>query len=459
MITASFAVAALVAMTAPATGDNSGLSGDRSTVRAWDAVGSEQQTDSDAVKRYWTKSRMNKARPVPLLNGERRMPSFVAPRAVQPKGEPRMIRSTSPNRQLNSHTSLLAPGMCEGPIACTTGEIVDTTTPPNITHGKVFFRDPASGNNFVCSGTVVNAANDSVVWTAGHCVHPGSGAGAPFFTKWIFVPGFRNGNRPSEWVAELLITTAGWRNNSNASVDVAAAVMEPEGTTTIEDMTGARGIAFNLPANQDVKAIGYPVAPNPPFNGQKMHFCDSSMERRDSRMDDPRPVGIGCDMEGGSSGGGWVLDNGQVNSNVSYGYPSNSALEDVMFGPYFGTGAENVFDAATSSDGEDVIPPRITRVRDKPDPFTPNGDRRKDKTRISFSVNEAARVVVAIKKKGRTVIKSPIVKTGPGSLTLKWNGGNNHGKKVKSGRYTYVIKAKDDAGNSARKSGKTTVRR
>ncbi|HZK52226.1 MAG TPA: hypothetical protein VFD47_11765 [Actinomycetota bacterium] len=36
---------------------------------------------------------------------------------------------------------------------------------------------------------------------------------------------------------------------------------------------------------------------------------------------------------------------------------------------------------------------------------------------------------------------------------------NNAGKKVKSGKYTYSIKATDDDGNSATKSGKTTVRR
>ncbi|MCH9045865.1 MAG: hypothetical protein IIA40_07135, partial [SAR324 cluster bacterium] len=36
--------------------------------------------------------------------------------------------------------------------------------------GKVFFTIPGLGD-FVCSGSVVNAPNNSLVWTAGHCVY------------------------------------------------------------------------------------------------------------------------------------------------------------------------------------------------------------------------------------------------------------------------------------------------
>ena len=50
-----------------------------------------------------------------------------------------------------------------------------TTDPSLLAHGKVFFSDGAY--NYVCSGTLVQDTTGSIVWTAGHCVHPG-GAGA-----------------------------------------------------------------------------------------------------------------------------------------------------------------------------------------------------------------------------------------------------------------------------------------
>jgi hypothetical protein len=40
-------------------------------------------------------------------------------------------------------------------------------------HGKVFFSDGAY--NYVCSGTALTSGNESVVWTAGHCVNEGPG--------------------------------------------------------------------------------------------------------------------------------------------------------------------------------------------------------------------------------------------------------------------------------------------
>jgi hypothetical protein len=58
-------------------------------------------------------------------------------------------------------------------------------------------------------------------------------------------------------------------------------------------------------------------------------------------------MSIGCDMTGGSSGGGWVIDdgsgNGFVNSVNSYKY----GLEpEVMFGPYFDSTTQALFNQA-----------------------------------------------------------------------------------------------------------------
>ncbi len=412
--------------------------------------------DPSATRDYWTKQRMRAATPVELVAAEG-TPQLGSD-GPAPEGEPLIVPQVLPNAgRGTTKRSMSAVATCTGPIACTTGEITNTAAFPNITHGKVFFTDPGPpAVNFVCSGTVVNSTNESVVWTAGHCVHGGPGEG--FFTNWMFAPGFRNGNQPEgRWTAKELWTTTAWGNNGNNSFDLAAAVIARKGGKTIQDAVGARGIAFNMDLEDEaIRAIGHPAVPNPPFNGQRMHFCDSTIDLFDTNFPMPHPLGTGCDMEGGSSGGGWIHDGDTVVSNVSYGYP-NSALEDVLFGPQLTDTAEAVYNAASTADTQ---PPRITKVSDKPDPFTPNGDGKKDVTRIRFTVNEDFDLVLTIKRGGKNAVRLVSNNRSAGSYVFIWNGRkNNSGKKVKSGKNTYSIKATDDDGNSATKSGKSTVRR
>jgi hypothetical protein len=368
---------------------------------------------------------------------------------------PRVIPHALPKDGQTKNTDV-AVANCTGPIPCTTGEITDTTTFPNITHGKVFFRDPTIPADFVCSGTVVNAQNESVVWTAGHCVH--GGPGGTFARNWMFAPGFRDGNQPEgRWPASNLWVTTAWANNGNFSLDFAAAVLARKSGDTIQERVGARGIAFHMDLEDEaIRAIGHPAAPNPPFNGQRMMFCDSTIEQFDTRNPAPLPMGMGCDMEGGSSGGGWIWDGDTLVSNVSYGYPGEPEFEDVFFGPQFSNVAEGMYNAVST---QEVVPPAITRVSDKPDPFTPNGDGRKDRTRIRFRVNENFSLVFTIKRNGNNVVRI-VDFLGPGTYVVTWNGRRNFtGQKVNSGQYTYSIRATDEFGNSATKSGKTTVKR
>jgi V8-like Glu-specific endopeptidase len=420
-----------------------------------DVLGQSVSAEPSEIRGYWTKQRMRAATPVELLTASG-TPELTA-NDSDPAGERFVVPPALPDGGRGAASdSDAAMANCTGPIACTTGEITNTGAFPNITHGKVFFTVPGVGN-FVCSGTVVNSDNESVVWTAGHCVH--GGPGSVFFRNWMFAPGFRNGNQPEgRWAATRLVTTTAWANNGNNSFDLAAVVVARKGGQTIQDAVGARGIGFNMDLEDEaITAIGYPAAPNPPFNGQRMMFCDSTIDMFDTGMPMPHPMGMGCDMEGGSSGGGWIHDGDTVVSNVSYGYPTNPALEDVFFGPQLTNNAQNVYDAASAVDTQ---PPRITKVSDRPDPFTPNGDGRKERTRIQFSVNETFDIVFTIKRNGNTFVRIVDSDLPAGNYLVTWNGRKNfNGKKVNSGKYTYSIKATDDDGNPATKSGKTTVRR
>jgi hypothetical protein len=217
----------------------------------------------------------------------------------------------------------------------------EITTPytqqPTSTHGKVFFT--LGRNDYVCSGTALLSANKSVVWTAGHCVNEGPG---DFATNWQFVPAYKDGSAPlGVYVAENLYTTTAWRSSGDFSHDLGAAVVGQAGGTALTDRVGGRGIAFNYNRSQTYNSYGYPAAP--PFTGERLWRCTSALQTSD-RSANPATMGIGCDMTGGSSGGGWVVGSSVYSVN-SYGYRNQP---NVMFGPYQGSVAQSLYSAASA---------------------------------------------------------------------------------------------------------------
>jgi hypothetical protein len=238
---------------------------------------------------------------------------------------------------------LAAPG--EGAGASADGVFIpgDVTAWPQRVHGKIFFR--FGEQEYVCSGTVVNSRGRNVVMTAGHCVFQRGGAG--YASEMIFVPGYDGSALADDqaplgtWAAEAVFTTAAYVDQGRLSHDVAAVVLSRQ----IENPIGARRIAFDLdPAGREYTIFGYPVRPDPPFNGNKLFGCRSVGLGRDTIQPAPEPVAAGpCLMQNGASGGGWV-SGGYLNSVSSYTYcdgvPSMCGL---IYGPYFSSQAKAVY--------------------------------------------------------------------------------------------------------------------
>jgi hypothetical protein len=208
----------------------------------------------------------------------------------------------------------------------------------NPAHGKVFFS--AGAVNYMCSGTALTSGNQSVVWTAGHCVNEGPGA---FYTNWAFVPGYKDGVRPyGTWTARTLLTTAEWRQSGDFGYDFGAAVVNTNAGATLTATVGSRDAGFDQPAEQHYLSHGYPAGS--PFTGGKLFICETDLGTRDTSTN-PATMGIGCDMTGGSSGGGWVVGN-TVLSVISYGYWNQP---NVLYGPYQGTVAQQLYASAAGS--------------------------------------------------------------------------------------------------------------
>jgi V8-like Glu-specific endopeptidase len=299
-----------------------------------------------AVREYWTARRMRRAEPVPL-----RGPASAAqaPGAPESRGAPKLVLPSGPGVP-ETRSGILGGrlGDAGGPQ---TGAAVDTGANnrgfPQRVHGKVFMTQGLT--DYECSGTVVRSPGHVLVWTAGHCVH-GSDIGEGFSTNFVFVPGYRDGQKPfGEWTATTLQTTSGWRNSADFRFDLGAVSLARHGHGRgIQDEVGARGIAFNQGRNQPYSAFGYPA--ESPFSGGRLFRCDSSYLGPDS-LGSPAPMRIACDMTAGSSGGGWVAQGQFVTSVTSYGYAPDvdcpaGLFNRCLYGSYQGNVAKDLYKQA-----------------------------------------------------------------------------------------------------------------
>lgn len=272
--------------------------------------------DASAVTDFWTPENMRAAKPLdsPLKTVER-VAGTVA------KGLPSLV---APSASATTSGSAWPGG----------GKVTKTA-------GRVFFL--FNGVKASCSGDAVTSGNKSVVITAGHCVkYQGS-----WHTDWVFVPGYDDGNAPhGEWVAATTLTTPQWEASEDINYDVGAAVVSPLNGRYLTDVVGGQGIAFNQPRNQAMYSFGYPAAS--PYDGTKLIYC-AGTTFTDFLLS--RDNGLRCDMTGGSSGGPWFLSfdettgMGVQNSVNSFGY---NFLPGYMFGPYFGSDAQTLYNTAAA---------------------------------------------------------------------------------------------------------------
>jgi hypothetical protein len=230
-------------------------------------------------------------------------------------------------------------------------EIADPTSYPYVTHGRLFVDDGRRG--WSCSGTIVTSTNESTVATAAHCLYDRLGWADAVY----FAPGYRMGDAPfGYWRAASQWATGQWtagidRGFKPWRYDVAFLYVPPlDGTTTLMDAFGSRGIAFNHPRTS-FASFGYPAVR--PFDGENLFTCESAYGGVDRLALRPRPNAMGCDMNNGSSGGGWIAAGTDfVNSVVSYGYDDDP---HTLYGPYFGLVAMDVY-LATEAEGLPIVP-------------------------------------------------------------------------------------------------------
>lgn len=291
---------------------------------------------------YWTPERMAAARPMPA-------PAVRSGGAIGgvsqegPDGPPVGIAGSGSRAEAGSAFSISGaqPLAYAYPFPFTRYDVEGPLQKmaPYKAIGKMYFSQ--SGNDFVCSGASVKATRN-IVFTAGHCISNGAGT---FSTNVLFSPARRPGAHPHGRFPGLgMTTTTIWHFDGDLTGDFGAfEVATNNAGQTLKSRVGALGFAYNQSRIQHWNAFGYPA--QPPFSGNTMVRCEASHAVDDTAIPGtgPDPMGIGCDMTPGSSGGPWIMrlrtDN-WLNSVNSYRYLPGQPL--AMYGPYFDSLANQV---------------------------------------------------------------------------------------------------------------------
>ncbi len=284
-------------------------------------------TSATELGAFWTPRRMREAQPLEVT-GPR---LAVLGRAEdERRGTPHRVASVAARR---------------ADFGSNFEQVMDPTAPEFRVHGAIFVALGIFGYAR-CSGTAVSAKNESVVITAAHCINSGRG-GRWFKSRWVFIPGYRYGQRPfGIFPAKWLDTTRQWRANGSENFDVGAAVVgRNQRGETLNEAVGGVGIAWNLKPRQTFTVHGYPA--EEPFDGETQRMCPAAkfLGHDPGALFFPGPLNlaVACDVTGGASGGGWTIEGNTLNSVTNYGYFDDTTPD---FGAYFGNEVARLYGRA-----------------------------------------------------------------------------------------------------------------
>lgn len=298
-------------------------------------VGASTGQSSRQVTAYWTKERKAQAKPDrvagPTAEQLRRMaanpPAASRPAQSAPGGGPRQSTTgAAAVRPLAAGASLWSPhGVA-----------------PARTIGKLYYtKDDGTGG--YCSASVINADNFNTIWTAGHCVHGGSGH--TWYSNFLFEPDYDNGSYVGAWTGKYLATTNGWANNGDFGYDIGAVALNSNSLGRVADVVGYQGYKFNSGTYVwNIYSFGYPqdaVPARTDMNGERLFSCSGTTWQVGSTQ-----IGFHCDMFHGASGGPW-LDDLQLSRGWGYIISANSwhsFSTDEWRSPYLGDAAVSVRD-------------------------------------------------------------------------------------------------------------------
>ena len=297
-----------------------------------------------AALRFWSPARMERARALSVqIAGGAHLARSAAISGSPPAGR---LPETPHRYPPRARAAASAPDR-PARASTTFQTVAEAALPGNSQNGAVFIV-LGHGEGFArCSGTSVNAPNLSVVITAGHCVNSGGPDGEWYDHKWVFVPGYHNGERPfgvfaARWIGStprgstLLMRTTTSAPPSSRATNAASVSAPPPvptaspGACPLASSSTSTAIRWRLP----LTAPPGRLCSQTPYEG---HDVASFF------WPGPLNLAVQCNVTGGASGGGWTIAGGLLNGITTYGYPSDPATD---FGPYFGRAIARLYSRA-----------------------------------------------------------------------------------------------------------------
>jgi V8-like Glu-specific endopeptidase len=288
---------------------------------------------TSASKAYWTTQRMKSAQPVPIHQSSSASPQSSSSEASNLLASSAGLQFTqnaaSPTRALSATAFRATP-------------VSSYNQFPASVVGKIFFHNPGTNADYVCSGTAVVSTNKSVVDTAAHCVY----ADNKWATEWIFCPQYQNGASSFGcWTASQLFTTLQWQNNTDYTMAFGLAVVQPLNGKALTDVVGGSGydVGADYPTllSLTITAYGYPA--QSPFNGEQMYSASGMLtEETDGSLSMSAN-----DMNGGSSGGPWFMTYKGTVYLIGHNDMSTSIGGEIS--PYYSPAWKSLLDTAQSA--------------------------------------------------------------------------------------------------------------
>lgn len=291
-----------------------------------DLVDSPRESFASATnnENYWTPERMRSAKPLPMpqydaaklgraaLLEEPGKKKSKSKRGFKPKENPHpaargaKLSPAEDGKLANNEVPLSVSGTGYPFTTSRVNPRQAVNSWPYRLAGKVFFQDPRTRQNFICSGSIISRR---LILTAGHCVY--NRVGNYFFTRHIFVPAYdaRSRNQPyGQWRRGTAIVPSQWANSAGFPTvsDFGIFVVRDQRiagrTRKIGEYLGWLGWHTNRLIGNHVKQLGYPANLD---RGGRMIQTDGQVFQRTSFAGE-----IGSSQSGGSSGGPWIQDFG-----------------------------------------------------------------------------------------------------------------------------------------------------
>jgi hypothetical protein len=265
------------------------------------------RSEAARVESFWTPRRMRAAKPLEYRVG--------------PEGNGSLVAVTPP---------LLA-----GASSTTPTIVPNPEEPPNAVSGRIFLKRGRLAG--FCSGTAIDTPTRQLVLTAGHCVGSGPERGHRNIPSTFleFVPAYNGGIAPFGAFVAIrgkVFAPKQWIRFGNPDFDMGAFLTNPnaEGVNVADAVGGGAKIAMDLDRHQQFQAYGYPE------ETRRMRTCPSPYLGDDpltARLPGPPTQAIRCHWLPGSSGGGWLIENGTMINGINTYLHFNENSH--TFGPYF----------------------------------------------------------------------------------------------------------------------------